>query len=372
LPHDDLSRSKAAPPAPDLIAMLTDPRSLPKLAAIGVMVLIILGSFAYIAGWLTPGLLTPRKFVDGLEEVNGTHPGFRRNHAKGLCISGFFESNGQGARLSKATVFEEGRVPVIGRFSLSGGQPYAADGPAAVRGLGLRFQPSSGQEWRTAMVNLPVFIVSTPQGFYDNLLASKPDPATGKSDPEKMKAFLDAHLETVRAFSIIKQQPFSSGFADSTFNGLNAFYFVSADGASTPVRWSMVPVDTFAPEGQAPADKNYLFDAFIERVRRGPVQWRLIVTVGQPGDPTNDATQPWPDSRAHIDMGTLTIDSVQDEEHGRCRDVNFDPLVLPDGIAPSDDPLLSARSAVYSDSFRRREGENKEQSAVKVSGGSRS
>jgi catalase len=364
LPHD-LSRSKAAPPTPDLIAILTDPRSLPRLAAIGAMVLIILGSFAYVAGWLSPGLLTPRKLVDGFQEVNGIHPGFRRNHAKGLCITGFFESNGQGAHLSKATVFQEGRVPVIGRFSLSGGQPYLADGPAAVRGLGLRFQPSSGQEWRTGMVNLPVFIVSTPQGFYDNLLASKPDPATGKPDPEKMKAFRAAHPETVRAFSIIKQKPFSSGFADSTFNGLNTFYFVNG-GASTPVRWSMVPVDAFAPEGPAPADKNYLFDAFIARVRRGPVQWHLILTVGQAGDPINDATQPWPDGRERIDTGMLTIDSVQDEEHGRCRDVNFDPLVLPDGIVPSDDPLLSARSAVYSVSFRRRERENKEPSAVKV------
>jgi catalase len=39
-------------------------------------------------------------------------------------------------------------------------------------------------------------------------------------------------------------------------------------------------------------------------------------------------------------------------------------LVLPDGISPSDDPLLSARSAAYSQSFRRREGEHKEPSAI--------
>jgi catalase len=38
--------------------------------------------------------------------------------------------------------------------------------------------------------------------------------------------------------------------------------------------------------------------------------------------------------------------------------------VLPDGISPSDDPLLSARSAAYSQSFTRREGEKKSPSAV--------
>ncbi len=44
--------------------------------------------------------------------------------------------------------------------------------------------------------------------------------------------------------------------------------------------------------------------------------------------------------------------------------MNFDPTILPDGIAVSDDPLLSARSATYSESFTRREGERKEPSAI--------
>jgi len=127
----------------------------------------------------------------------------------------------------------------------------------------------------------------------------------------------------------------------------------------------MVPVDAFAPEEPAAAqNKNYLFDALIARLRRGPVQWHLIITIGQPGDPTDDATLAWPDTREHVDVGTLTIDSVVDEARGSCRDINFDPLVLPNGIAPSDDPLLSARSAVYSQSFTRRAGETKEPSAV--------
>ena len=94
------------------------------------------------------------------------------------------------------------------------------------------------------------------------------------------------------------------------------------------------------------------------------MQWRLILTVGQPGDPTDDATIPWPEDREHIDAGTLTLDEVESEAPGNCRDINFDPLVLPVGIAPSDDPLLSARSAVYSQSFTRRAGETKEPSAI--------
>ena len=353
------------PSAKNLLAMLSEPRTAARMAILGALVLCVVGSFAYVGGWLSPGLLTPGRFADGFQEVFGVHPGFRRNHAKGVCVGGYFESNGQGARLSKASVFEPGRVAVTGRFSLAGGQPFAADGPAAVRGFGLRFEPRHGGQWRTAMVDIPVFAVGTPEGFYDQLLASKIDPATGKPDPAKMTAFLAAHPETVRAITIIKAKPFSSGFANATFNGLNVFRFTNAAGDTTPVRWSMVPVDAFAPEGPADAqDKNYLFDALIARLRRGPVQWHMIITIGQPGDPTDDATLPWPDTREHLDVGTLTLDSVAAEAPGNCRDINFDPLVLPDGIAPSDDPLLSARSAVYSQSFTRRAGETKEPSAV--------
>jgi catalase len=73
------------------------------------------------------------RLQDDPAEVNGIYSGFRRNHAKGVCITGYFESNGQGVRLSKAVVFQPGRVPVIGRFALAGAQPYMADGPLHTR-----------------------------------------------------------------------------------------------------------------------------------------------------------------------------------------------------------------------------------------------
>src|ERR1700757_5260704 len=128
-----------------------------RLVLIGVILAAALGTFAYLGGWLTPNVLTPARFVDGFEEVNGVHSGFRRNHAKGVGVSGFFESNGNGVRLSKAVVFRPGRVPVLGRFSLSGGMPRVADSADAVRGLALQFSLPDGDAWRTAMVSLPVF-----------------------------------------------------------------------------------------------------------------------------------------------------------------------------------------------------------------------
>lgn len=287
-----------------------------RLAGVGAIVLAVAALFLYLGGWFSPGALTPARFVDGFERVQGVHSGFRRNHAKGVAVSGFFESNGQGVRLSKAVVFRPGRVPVIGRFSLGGGDPYASDSPDAVRGLGLLFRLDDGEEWRTAMINAPVFPFATPQAFYDRLIASQPDPTTGKPDPAKMAAFAAANPETVRAVKIIGSHPPSSGFDNAAFYGLNAFWFTNAEGISIPVRWFMAPVQPFMPANAAASaqeDKNYLFDALIASIHQHPLQWHLIVIIGQPGDPTNDATLPWPDTREQVDLGTLTLDHVESE-----------------------------------------------------------
>jgi catalase len=340
--------------------------TLARLALIGVALAAVIAAFGDFGGWFAPNDLTPARFTDVFEYVDGLHSGFRRNHAKGVGVSGFFESNGSGVRFSEAIVFRPGRVPVIGRFSLGGGQPYVADTPDAVRGLGLQFSLPDGELWRTAMVNLPVFPASTPEAFYELLIASKPEPSTSKPDPAKIKAFLARHPETVQALTAIKSQPVSSGFGNSTFHGLNAFRFINAAGDSIPVRWLMTPMQPFeaASTGSVPQDKNYLFDVLIAAIHRQPLRWHLIVIIGQPGDPTHDATIAWPAGREQVDVGTLTLDRVESDETSAARDINFDPLVLPAGITPSDDPLLSARSAVYSQSFTRREGETKQPSAI--------
>ncbi|MCC0808131.1 catalase family peroxidase [Methylobacterium sp. W2] len=339
-----------------------------RLGAIGALVAGTAGTFAYAGGWLSPGDLTQARIVDRFEQVNGPHPGFRRNHAKGLCLAGRFESSGGGVRLSEAALFAAGQVtPVTGRIALAGGQPYAADAAATVRSLALRFHLPDGEEWRTGNNDIPVFPVRTPEAFYAQLLAAKPDPATAKPDPEALKAFFAAHPESAKAAALIKARTITSGFADDTFRSLNAFRFVAADGTETLVRWAFVPEQAATAESPAQAartDKNFLFEDFAAAIRRGPVRWHLVVTLGSPGDASADATLPWPSERASVDVGRVVVTATEAEANGNCRDVNFDPLVLPDGIVGSDDPLLSARSAAYSQSFTRRVGEPKAPSAV--------
>jgi catalase len=332
--------------------------------AVGTFLAVDLGAVAYANKCFGQRAgLTRQTFVDGFRAVFGSHPGFRKNHAKGVVVAGRFDSNGNGRELSRAAVFHPGQTSVMGRFSLTGGNPYVADTPAAARGLGLAFGFPDGEQWRTAMLNVPVFPDNSPQGFYDRLLASKVDPATGQPDKAAMSRFLAAHPETAAAMNVIKTQPPTVGFADSTFWGLNTFFFVNDAGVRTPVRWSFVPLQPALPRGSG---NNALFDALIRQMRAGLLQWRLLLTVGTASDPLLDATLPWPTDRRTVDAGVLTLTRVETERRGNARDINFDPLVLPDGIAPSKDPLLSARSAVYAASYRARTGESKSLSAVQA------
>src|ERR1700716_2893097 len=154
------------------LAELTRGSLIMRFTAIGVVIAGIAGLFSYMGGWLTPHALTPASMINRFEQVNGRHSGFRRNHAKGVCVSGHFESSGRGAALSKASVFLPGRVPIIGRFALAGGQPYVSDAPQTVRSMAILFKLPNGEEWRTGMNNIPVFLVNTAQGFYDQLRAS--------------------------------------------------------------------------------------------------------------------------------------------------------------------------------------------------------
>jgi len=338
-----------------------------RLLAIAIVLLVVSVSFAMAAEWLPPHRLGPAAIVDALEAHDGVHPGFRRAHAKGLCIEGSFHSNGNGALLSKAGIFNRIDSPMIGRFSTGGGQPHAPDGRLAFRSLALSLVQVNGEQWRMALDDTPMFLVATPQAFVDFQRATAPDRQTGKPDPSRVDAYMAQHPET-RAFLRWQQEsPLSTSFANDTYYSINAFRFIDDSGKTRTVRWSFEPETPFeaidkTTLGAQPA--NFLFDDVIARLGRGPLRWRLIVTIAQPDDPTDNATEVWPADRHRIDVGTLVVDRALTEENGDCRNITFDPLILPSGIAPSDDPLLPARSGVYASSLARRDGERGQPSAL--------
>jgi len=338
-----------------------------RLVAIGAILGAIAGAFAFTAGWLTPSRLGPGQIVDSLEAHDGLHPGFRRAHAKGLCIEGQFQANGTGTALSRTALFAPGAVPVIGRLSTGGGDPYGADGRLVFHAMALSLGLPNSEQWRMALDDTPIFVVSTPRAFLDFQLATAPDPKTGKPDPARVAAFLSQHPETRAFMDWMRDAPLPSSFANGSYFSINAFRFTNDAGQTRSVRWSLVPEAPFEAldkDKLASLPANYLFDDFMARLRAGPLRWHMVVTVAQPGDPVANATRQWPADRERIDVGTLVIDRASVEENGPCRNITFDPLILPAGIAPSDDPLLAARSAVYAVSLARRDGEPASPSAL--------
>ena len=85
------------------------------------------GAFAYAGGWLSPGTLTQGRIVDRFEAVNGPHPGFRRNHAKGLCLAGPLRGQWPGGAPVEGLAVRPGR-------GHAGHRAHRAGGRAALRG----------------------------------------------------------------------------------------------------------------------------------------------------------------------------------------------------------------------------------------------
>lgn len=338
---------------------------LARLAAIAFVPLVLIVLFLWGGGWLTPQRLSADKLVNVLQQAGGEHPGYRRNHAKGLCVTGRFISNGNASTLSRASVFAVGETPVTGRFAIAGGNPAAPDYAVPVRSLALAFQLANGEQWRTGMNAMPFFPVSTVEQFYELQVASLPDAATGKPDAGKFKAFVQKNPEVAPFLAWAKQNVPSSSWASDRFNSLNAFRFMDKADVAHLVRWSMVPHTDYQPiSADEKRDKNFLQTDLKQRLAQGPLKWDLLITVAQPGDDGSNAAKVWPADRQTINAGTLVLTRATEQQNGPCNDINYDPLILPDGIAASDDPLLNARSAAYAKSYNARTHEQSAQAGA--------
>ena len=331
-----------------------------RYGLIGCVVGGLAASFAYVAGWFPNAgygyRLSPQRIIDAFEATTHPHPGFRRNHAKGICVTGRFDSSGKAAAISRASVFAPGSYAVIGRFSAPGVNPGQPDASFKVRSFALQLNLPGYEQWRTGMNSVPIFAVGTPQAVYEQLSAQTLD-ASGQTNPALMDAFLRRHPEA-RAFeNWLDSHPPSSAFFNATYFSVNVFRTVDRSGQARYVRWRVVPDDPYRPLGdKANDDPDFLDHDLVERLEHAPLRWHLMISVAKPGDPLDDATRQWANERDRdsIDAGTLVIDHAQSQIDGPCRDINFDPLILPDGIEPSNDPLLAARSSAYAVSFNRR------------------
>ena len=301
--------------------------------------------------------VTAPQVVTALEEAYGVHPGQRRNHTKGMCALGSFVGTPEAAAYSRSALFSGSTIPVVARFSLAGGNPNAADTEKTPRGMALEFRLSDGSRQHMTMLNTPMFFATMPRTFLDKMLALKPDPATGKPNPDALKAFAATHPDNKGQADFLAANNPPPSYANSAYFGIHTFKFIDKDNHTTFVKWRFDPEDgqkslTDAELKSMPAD--FLEQALIERAKQGPVRWDMWLTIGEPGDPQDDPTLLWPKDRKEVKAGTLTITAAMPQDGAECKNINYDPLVMSDGIAPTDDPVLLFRSPSYAVSFVKR------------------
>lgn len=303
-----------------------------------------------------PQVTAPR-VVQALEATFGAYQGERRNHIKGSCAVGEFTATAEAARYSRSTLFSGQAVPVIARFSLAGGNPKAPDVAQSARGMALQFKLPKGQLHQMSMLNTPMFGAAHPGTFLDLTEAQRPDPATGKPDPEKLKAFRASHPDNLAQAQYLASHNPPDSYTRSAFFGIHTFKFINAQDKVTLVRWRFVPQEGEKPlsnEALKTAGSDFLETALISSTSKKTARWDMLVTVGQPGDAQDDPTQSWPAQRPEFKAGTLTITSASTQKGGLCEPINFDPMVMADGIAPTNDPVLHFRSQAYAVSFGKR------------------
>jgi len=301
--------------------------------------------------------VTAEEVVAALEAAYGVHPGQRRNHAKGTCALGTFVGMSAAAAYSRSALFSGSPVPVVARFSLAGGDPEASDAERSPRGMALEFRLPNGDLQHITMINTPTFFAAMPRTFLDKMRALKLDPATGKPNPEALAAFGASHPDNRGQARFLADHNPPASYATSAYYGIHTFKFIDRADKVTLVRWRFVPEDgekALTESELTSMPRDFLERALIDRAKQGPVRWSMLLTIGEAGDPENDPTLAWPKSRKELKVGTLTISSAMTQKGAACENVNYDPLVIADGIAPTDDPVLLFRSPSYVRSYTKR------------------
>lgn len=292
----------------------------------------------------------PDDLVNALNKVFGAHAKLRAAHTKGICVNGSFTPTPEAAALSKAPMFAA-KVPLVGRFSLGGGNPAASDSQQDnVRGIAMHFQLPDGSNSDLLLISAPIFAAKTPDDFLALLTA------VASKDQEKIGAYFKAHPESTRQGAWLKARPVPASYGTADYFGVHTFYLTNAKGERQAVKWKAEPVGGFAGlDAEAAKSKGTDFYAgeLNERFAKGPVEFNLFAVLGQPGDQDDDPTAEWPADRKSVKVGTISISGL--EPQASCDAGIFDPNQLADGVEPSpNDKILPMRSADYAVSFGRR------------------
>ncbi|NRD75025.1 catalase [Shewanella sp. VB17] len=290
--------------------------------------------------------------VTSFEKKFGVTEGKRRNHTKGFCFEGELIPNPKAMQRYTTNLLFLKEAAVIGRLSHKGGNNHAPDNKAAEYGMGLSINTSDGVN-NMSMNTLDFFPVSTPEDFANLMFAKTQGSAAVKAFKAK-----NTDLQRFSAHNAKKEKKLIP-YEGSTFNSINSFYLVDQNGKKTAVRWSFIPTRKQLVVLEPKAD--FFYENMQNNVNTHGVSWDMVITVANPDDEVDNAAIEWVGEHTKITAATLKVISLSSEKNGQCDTINYDPMVLSQGLIPSQDPLLQARRNSYAISFGKRILEKREQ-----------
>jgi catalase len=246
-------------------------------------------------------------------------------------------------------------VPATIRFSASTGLPAIPDTDpgASPRGMAVQFHLPDGSKTDIVVHSFNGFPVATaaePRDLFLAIAATKPE----DPQPTALDQFLSSHPSAKAFLEAPKPAPVS--YATLVYFGVNAFKFTNAKGAATFGRYQLQPVagEQFLTKEQLSAlGPEYLTAEIRERVRRGPVTFKLFLQVAAEDDKIDDHSIAWPDARKKVELGTLTITNAVADSQTAEKKLLFMPGTFVPGIEAAD-PMIAVRSAAYIVSLSRR------------------
>lgn len=301
------------------------------------------------AGWAQTKSL-PQQIADVMVQLSGgAHPGFRFNHAKGLVVTGSFTPTAAARTVSKAAHLAGPPVPVTVRFSDAGGVPNIPDTDlnGTPRGIAIRFNLPGGAYTDIVSVSHNGFIVGTGEEFLELLTAiaqTKPE----MPHPNPVEKFFGTHPRALKFVQDVHM--LSPSWATLAYFGNNAFIFVDSAGTKRAGRYQILPeggIKTLTPAAAAKLGPNYLSEDLKARIAKGPVKFKLVLQLANPGDQTKDGSMVWPDDRKTVELGTIALTAVAPDNEALQKSLAFNPIFLTSGIQLSDDPLVALRASVY-------------------------
>lgn len=297
-------------------------------------------------------------------------------HTHGLGVTGHFVASEVARTFCIAEHFQGHSVAVTARFSNGSSDFVRHDERPDTRGLAVKFHCADGADHDLLSMTLNVFGARTREDFLGVADAFVPKPVQPESwfrrhilDPLMLRnplptlpvgvtvsggpglaQYAGSHA-FARAFTIeagLSQVPVSWG--RTAYHAVHTFVAVGPDGERRPVRFTWQPVDgvfPVPPDQLAAKTTDFLTAEMRARLARSALQFTLKMMIGDPGDDLDDPSKSWPVTRQTVNMGTLFIDEIAQEEEVDVERLSFNPMRLPPGIEPSGDEILRARGDIY-------------------------